>query len=160
MARQVTTEQFADFLNTRKPEVYQQLGKYVKLISTKITSDIKYNMAHTQLDMSTSYYTNNKTKAHHPSMPGQPPAVDTGNLRNSIRYEIVEGEKDISAIIGSTQKDPPYVTYLEYGTSSGGWGGKGMAPRPWLRPAMRNNLEFIKKNLAIAIKRTLGGGEE
>jgi HK97 gp10 family phage protein len=107
-------------------------------------------MAHTERNMEVSYFTNNKTKAHHPSMPGNPPAPDTGNLRNSIRYEITAGTTESYAIIGTTQKDPPYGEYLEYGT-------KKMKPRPWLRPAMKNNEELIRKTIANAVIRALRG---
>ena len=109
-------------------------------------------MAHTPINTERSYYTNNKTKAHHPSLPGNPPAPDTGNLRNSVRYEVYNNDGDVYGVVGTTQKDADYGLYLEYGTSDG-----RIVPRPWLRPAMRKNNDFIRRTIAKAVKDTLTG---
>lgn len=154
MATSMTFKQFSNFLNNREPEMKGKLEKAIKLCCQKVRSDIQYDMAHTPRNTSKSYYTHNKSTPHHPSMPGNPPAPDTGNLRNSIRYEVHgETSKEVYGIVGSTQKDPPYGTYLEYGTSDG-----KIAPRPWLRPAMRKNNEFIRNTIAEAVAKCLGGG--
>lgn len=157
MTRDVTCEEFSEYLERTVPLLRNEIAKSLELCSQKVRSDIQSSMSHTERNMEVSYFTNNKTKAHHPSMPGNPPAPDTGNLRNSIRYEITAGTTESYAIIGTTQKDPPYGEYLEYGTSKGGWGGKGIAPRPWLRPAMKNNEEWIRKTIANAVIRALRG---
>lgn len=86
-------------------------------------------------------------------MPNNPPARDTGNLRESIRYEVHKEDKEVYGVVGSTQKDPNYAVYTEYGTTK-------MAPRPWLRPAMKDNADFIKKTIAKAVKNTLTGEGE
>ena len=103
--------------------------------------------------MDKSYYIHNKKIPHHPSLPGNPPAPDTGNLRNSIRYEIHAEPRSPYGVVGTTQKDPPYGQYLEYGTSK-------VAPRPWLRPAMEKNNEWIRQSIAKAVGRGLKGGSE
>lgn len=144
------SEKFENFLKTRKSELIDELSKTMKLCCEKVRSDIRYDMAHTTRNMEISYYTNNKKKAHHPSAPGNPPAPDTGNLRNSINYEIQKDEYKVTGIVGTTQKNPPYGQFLEYGTLK-------MAPRPWLRPAMRKNNEFIRKSISETIKRVMGG---
>jgi len=56
-------------------------------------------------------------------------AVDTGNLRESIRREV--GEKE--AIVGTNTN---YAPYLEYGTSN-------MKAQPYLRPALIKNKNKI-----------------
>ena len=150
MARDVTCEEFSEYLERTIPQLRNEIAKSLELCSQKVRSDIQSSMAHTERNMEVSYFTNNKTKAHHPSMPGNPPAPDTGNLRNSIRYEITAGTTESYAIIGTTQKDPPYGEYLEYGT-------KKMKPRPWLRPAMKNNEEWIRKTIVNAVIRALRG---
>ena len=150
MARDVTCEEFSEYLERTAPLLRNEIAKSLELCSQKVRSDIQSSMAHTERNMEVSYFTNNKTKAHHPSMPGNPPAPDTGNLRNSIRYEITAGTTESYAIIGTTQKDPPYGEYLEYGT-------KKMKPRPWLRPAMKNNEEWIRKTISNAVIRALKG---
>ena len=65
----------------------------------------------------------------------------------------VETEKEtVVGIVGSTQKEPPYGAYLEFGTST-------IAPRPWLRPAMTKNDEFIRKNINDTVNKVLKGVE-
>lgn len=153
MANGVDLSQLSDFLKERASTITAHMEVAIKRCGEKIRSDIQYDMAHTPLDMSKSYYTENETKAHHPSLPENPPAVDSGNLRESIRYEIHKEGKEVYGVVGSTQKDPNYAVYTEYGTSK-------MAPRPWLRPAMRKNSEFIKYTISKAVKNTLTGENE
>lgn len=148
MAKNVTLSQFSDYLSNIVPQVEGELNKTIDLCCKKVQDDIQYSMAHTERDMSKTYFTNNKTKAHHPSLPGNPPAPDTGNLRNSIRYEVHGEGSEIYGVVGSTQKDPDYAVFTEYGTNK-------MAPRPWLRPAMQKNNEWIRKSIANAVANTL-----
>ena len=88
-------------------------------------------------------------------------AVDTGTLKRSITSR-VEGN---SAIIGTNVE---YAAYVEFGTGSKGdpsvahttkkhWtycvNGKfytthGQAPKPFLVPALKNNIEKIKAKFA------------
>ena len=63
--------------------------------------------------------------------------------------------KEVYGIVGTTQKDPDYGLYLEYGTSDG-----RIAPRPWLKPAMRKNNDFIRTAIAKAVQNTLTGGNK
>jgi hypothetical protein len=63
---------------------------------------------------------------HQASAPGQPPAVDTGLLRASIRHEVVEEDGGLAAYVGS---DVKYSIYLSLGT-------RWIAPRPFLPPAL------------------------
>lgn len=146
----LTPEEFSKYLSKISPKIKHSLVNTIKLCCKKVQDDIQYSMAHTERNTSVSYYTNNKTKAHHPSLPGNPPAVDTGNLRESIRYEVHEEEKEVYGVVGSTQKDPNYAVYTEYGTSR-------MAPRPWLRPAMEKNNDWIRKSIARAVASGLKG---
>ena len=144
-------KQFSDYLSSINVE--DELSKTIKLCCEKVVGDIQYSMAHTPRDASKTYFTNNKTKAHHPSLPNNPPAVDTGNLRNSIRFEVHEQGTNIYGVVGSTQKNPDYAVYTEYGTTK-------MQPRPWLRPAMIKNNDWIRKSISNAVARSLKGGEK
>jgi len=160
MSKTLTFDQFSDYLKNIAPHVEEETTKAIELCCQKVRSDIQESMAKTERNMDKSYYTHNKTIPHHPSLPGNPPARDTGNLSNSIRYEVYAEPGSPYGVVGTTQKDPPYGQYLEYGTSKGGWGGKGIAPRPWLRPAMEKNNEWIRKSIAKAVARGLKGGSE
>jgi hypothetical protein len=57
------------------------------------------------------------------SLPGDPPAPDTGALRNSIDFEMTS---DVSSRVGTNSK---YAEPLEFGTTR-------MAPRPFMRPSL------------------------
>lgn len=151
MHREMKLDELSNLFKERAADLNENIELAIKQCGEKIRSDIQYNMAHTPRNMERTYYTNNKTTGHHPSLPDNPPAPDTGNLRESIRYEVHKEGKEVYGIVGSTQKDPNYAVYTEYGT-------KNMAPRPWLRPAMRDNNEFIRSNIAKAVKGTLAGG--
>jgi phage gpG-like protein len=59
-----------------------------------------------------------------PSVAGDPPGVDTGKLRNSIR---AEKETNTRWIITT---DTEYAVHLEFGTSR-------MAPRPFMGPGLQ-----------------------
>lgn len=148
MPNEMTPEQFGEYLAKTIPSLQENLAKTIKLCCKKVQDDIQYSMSHTQRNMSKSYYTNNSSVPHHPSLPGNPPAVDTGNLRQSIRYEVInEGEgKSVYGIVGSTQSDPNYAVWMEYGTSDG-----KIAKRPWLRPAMIKNNDWIRKSIANSV---------
>lgn len=146
----ISLDQFSDYLSQIAPQVEGELTKSIKLCCDKVRSDIQGSMAKTPRDTSKTYFTNNKTKGHNPSLPGNPPARDTGNLSNSIRYEVHTEGKEIYGIVGSTQKDPDYALYTEYGTSK-------MKPRPWLRPAMQKNNEWIRKSISNAVAKGLKG---
>lgn len=63
---------------------------------------------------------------HQASRPGEPPAPDTGTLRNSIRTIDTSNAKRIRVRVGTAVK---YAPWLEFGT-------RRMAPRPFMRPAM------------------------
>lgn len=61
--------------------------------------------------------------------------VDTGNLRDSIKYRVDESEAAV--IIGTNVE---YAPYVEFGTAK-------MQAQPYLRPAVIENKEQIMKIL-------------
>ena len=153
MAREISFQDFGKVLNDMIPSVQEKLEQTIKLCCEKVRSEIQYDMAHTPRDTSKVYYTKNKTKGHNPSLPGNPPAPDTGNLRDCIRYEVHNENKEVYGIVGTTQKDPPYGAYLEYAE----YGNSKMAPRPWLRPAMIKNEDWIKSSISKAVAAGIKG---
>jgi HK97 gp10 family phage protein len=76
-------------------------------------------------------------KGHHPSVPGSAPAPDSGTLRRSVTSSVEISEGLVTGRVGSTIQNPPYGAYLENGTSR-------MLPRPWLRPALDQSMDYIK----------------
>ena len=154
MPRNIGLDDFAKFLEEKASGITSKLEKAIDGCCIKVHDDIQFSMAHTPLDMTKTYYTENKTKGHHPSLPENPPAIDSGRLRGSINYEIHGSDKEVYGIVGSTQKEPDYAVWTEHGNSR-------MKPRPWLKPAMIKNNDFIRNSISKAVKETLvGGGNE
>ena len=153
MSKTLSFKEFSEYLNKIAPNIDGEVTKSIELCCQKVRSDIQESMAKTERNMNKSYYTHNKKIPHHPSLPGNPPAPETGNLRNCIRYEIHAEPRSPYGVVGTTQKDPPYGQYLEYGTSK-------VAPRPWLRPVMEKNNDWIRQSIARAVAKGLKGGSE
>ena len=88
-------------------------------------------------------YRSSKTgKPHRASAPGEAPAVDIGNLKNSIFVEI---ESPTTAIVAVGAK---YGITLEYGS-------RKIAPRPYMRPAAEKaRRAFIEalRNLEVKLR--------
>jgi HK97 gp10 family phage protein len=74
-------------------------------------------------------------KKHLASSPGEPPAVDTGDLKKSVHHEVIQRGDEVVGFVGS---DLPYALPLETGT-------KNMEPRPFLRPALRNTGQQVEQ---------------
>lgn len=62
-----------------------------------------------------------------PSSPGEPPRIDTGELVNSIEAEVRQDRNGVTVRVGTNVE---HGLHLELGT-------RDIAPRPWLRPALR-----------------------
>ena len=138
----VNEKSVADFLKKirmTQQKVETELGKGIAQCCATIQREAQEGMRDTAVDFSKTY----GKHGHHPSLPGNPPAVDTGTLRRSVTYSV--DEKNLTGYVGSVLNDPPYGAYLEYGTSR-------MKPRPWLKPATEKSMETIKKIMAGAVK--------
>lgn len=78
----------------------------------------------------------NYTTDHIPSSPGEPPAVRTGNLRDST---VAEKHDNYATIDVGAE----YAEWLEFGTSK-------IAPRPFVRPAVQrleNDIPALAKKV-------------
>ena len=90
-------------------------------------------------------------KMHIASSPGNAPAVDTGDLIKSLIIDTRPGGgafTDFEVEVGTNITDPPYGSYLEFGTKE----GELMAARPWLQPAIDKKTKFLESRLKRAIK--------
>lgn len=70
-------------------------------------------------------------KVHITSSPGNPPAIDYGELVRSIMFDLRDMEVEIGSIGGA-----PYSVFLEEGTDK-------MGARPWLAPAVEEHRQSI-----------------
>ena len=70
-----------------------------------------------------------KSVRHISSSPGNPPAIDTGELVRSIIFDVKPFEIEVGSEGGA-----PYAEALEYGAEYKD--GHKMAARPWLAPAV------------------------
>lgn len=68
-------------------------------------------------------------RPHVPSRPGEPPRVDTGGLRRSVNHSVMVQRHRVR---GFVNVDHPAARALELGYAPG-----NLAPRPYLRPALR-----------------------
>lgn len=137
-----------------KEELLSIIEDTLKKCADKIRSDIQKSMSDTPLNYERPTYKHNKKIPHYPSLPGNPPAPDSGDLRKSIHWESERNGNMVVARVGTTMLDEKYPIYLEYGTSK--MPASKMQHRPWLRPAMKNNAEFVKRELSVAIKNYIG----
>ncbi len=90
------------------------------------------------------YKVNRGRQTHQASAPGEAPAMETGNLVNSIAEELQRKDKTgaTAAVIVLAE----YGIHLEFGTED-------MEPRPFLRPAFDQN----RKEIMTAVANTFKG---
>jgi len=69
------------------------------------------------------------------SSPGEPPAVATAELRQSVKGVV---EKEGSRIVGMVGTDKIQGLMTEFGT-------RNMAPRPWLKPSFEKSVGKVKE---------------
>jgi len=82
-----------------------------------------------------TYYVPGTHKTYTASSPGEPPAVATGELRQSIAGTV---EKEGSQIVGRVGTDTKQGLMTEFGT-------KNMEPRPWLRKSFEESESKVKE---------------
>ena len=136
---------FNDKLNGKINDVKNQLIISIKSSCELIRSTSLDDMKNTQRNPDVAYYTYNKNIPHHPSLPGNAPAPDSGNLRDSVHYTTEESD---SIIVGRVGTDVDYGRMLELGTSR-------IAPRPWLKPSLDKNRNQIERLIQQAVKKGL-----
>lgn len=164
---QIVTEGFTR-LKIDLKNVPKKINKAVKIEIVTIAHDIRNTTMRLMLDTpkTGNVYRRGKGKGkkkkyHIASSPGNPPAVDYGQLLRSI---FVFSDKN-SIEVGSIA---PYAKHLEFGAKAGSyisrsiWGayvatksGTGLAPRPFLRPAMERFEPFIASRIIDSINKAL-----
>ena len=90
-------------------------------------------------------YRKRKGVYHTASSPGNFPAVDTGNLKNSIIMDARFDEVEVGSIITY----PAYPKFLEFGTAR-------MKKRPWVKPVYDTQKPKIEKAVNRLMTEILG----
>jgi len=137
------------------------LGKAMKVLQPRIVAGMEQATLWVEGTVKRSFkpgtgrkYRRGK-KWHTASVPGVPPAVDTGRLRSSITHEVkVEGDE----VIGLIGTNIEYARRLEFGFVGTDKLGRNInqPARPFLRPAVFNNKAEIIKQLQIGAKKAGG----
>lgn len=112
-----------------------QLLDHLKLRASVVIRKTALDVDATAKQSFTGPKTGTQYGDHQASAPGEPPAIDTGTLQNSISVE-TESALEARVIVGAE-----YGLYLEMGTVF-------MEARPFLGPAFDANAENFKKALA------------
>ena len=88
---------------------------------------------------------NRGAKLHRASRPGQPPAIESGALFESINSNRIDKDSAVAGVRGG----PYYASLLETGGTDE-IDGNNIAPRPYAEPSMRAALEkFQIKGMLI-----------
>jgi HK97 gp10 family phage protein len=139
--RRQVQELIAQFQEKGK-SVHTNLERSVANACMLVERTAKEEMRDTALDLDKAYKRGNHI--HYASAEGNPPAIDTGRLVQSITHRI-ESNGDGSSIDGYVGSNVWYAKWMEGGT-------KIMPiPRPWLYPALDKNRDKIKKLLGDAV---------
>lgn len=148
MSKTTDIKGFAEMLAQMKDTVTTECGKAIADVCARVQKTAMEGMTNTTVDNSISY-----KHGHHPSVAGAYPAVDTGALRRSITFEVIEDKNETKGIVGSNignlSSNSLYPAWLEYGTSRMPLG------RPWLKPSLEANRDYIKGRFSVAVKDTL-----
>lgn len=107
------------------------------------------NTQRTLVYVTKGYNKNRKQRViHHPSAPGFPPAIDTGELIRSILYDVKDMTLRVGSIagtkVGDGRKSYAFIHELRDTIRH---------RRPWLKPAVVANEKRIMDNIGLALKR-------
>ena len=109
----------------------QQIQQAMEVVALDATQQVKLELSHPGTGRE---YPRGKDTTHVASAPGEPPAVDTGRLRNSITSEVFRTPKGAEVIVSANTE---YAMALEVGTER-------IAPRPYMMTVLRQGVERWK----------------
>jgi len=99
--------------------------------------------------------------SHIASSPGKPPAIDTGNLIQSLLVDVRNNEIEVGSVVSVRGKSLEYPPYLEFGaataTKKGGFKQAGVGlksvlfPRPFMGPAVDKISPNIENDILRAV---------
>jgi len=133
-------------LNRELDRIGKELFKKAKELPGPINMELAIGASNIRNTIITSMMREKKTglpyrrgkNIHIASAPGEPPAVDFGELVRSIVYDVRNMEIEVGNEGGA-----PYGKFLEKGTEN-------IEPRPWLEPAVDKHFDDIFSNVGQA----------
>ena len=111
--------------------------KVMESVTRKVMNDAKVSVSKKGRGR---VYSRKSGPPHTASAPGDPPATDTGELKNNITMNVV---KRGQTLVGQIISGANYSEHLEFGTTK-------MEARPFLIPALKNNKRNIIKKFKQA----------
>ena len=111
-----------------KEDAYARMVKAVNAVRNETLVTLSGNRS------GRTYFVPGTMRTYTASSPGEPPAVATGQLRQSVRTQVDNSSSMIIGYVGSTLI---YAPCLEFGT-------KKMSPRPWLKPSFEKSEPKLK----------------
>ena len=124
--------------------IYRGLKRFIVIIQNDLRDKLS------QEGTGRQYVINKSGTVHTASAPGEPPAVNTGLLRNSVATAPVVEKTSRDEIEMRLTDFAPYGATLERGTSK-------MAARPWVKPVLNDRKpelkSFLEKSISNAMKR-------
>lgn len=118
-----------------KQVVVKQAGRAIRGFTRGIVARMKALMRQPKTGRISTF----RGRRHQASAPGEAPAIRSGRLFRSIRESFPDAQTGIIEI------DTPYAAFLEQGTS------RGLAPRPFVRPAIKTVREQFNRGGLKAI---------
>ena len=142
---------------TITPQGKQEIARF-KMLRPRLIASIKNLLRKTAVDIhheivvsmkntpkSGTSYKKKGGRTHIASSPGNAPAIDSGNFISQI-LNFKEEESGSEFFVGALKHTPKYPIFLETGT-------RNMKPRPWLSPAVENNLKGFDSKIRAAIEK-------
>jgi len=143
--KMVGMDKLAKRLDRIGGEVAQQVADQVSKGALRIQNDMRRAV---QKGPATGRTYTHGGVSHRASAPGEAPASDSGNLASHINHIFKDR---FTAEVGAI--GVPYAARLEFGGKDSK--GRYIAPRPYLRPALKKNGPKITKAISAAVKEAL-----
>lgn len=118
-------------VDTKGLDALRGLPGAIDAMFAKITGDV-------DADIKESF----STTAPDPAPAGEPPAVQSGRLKNSIRHYQIAPKK---WAVEQDDRVAPYGKHLEYGTAD-------MPARPFFRPAIYRSVKRLPKLMKASVE--------
>ena len=128
---------FKDFKMRLVDNPDKKTEKVMESVTRKVMNDAKVSVSKKGRGRS---YPRKSGPPHTASAPGDPPATDTGELKNNITMDVIRRGK---TVVGQIISGANYSEHLEFGTVN-------MEARPFLAPALKNNKRHILRKFKNA----------